>query len=608
MKKLASLVLAAVFLVAMLPIFTVPTMADTSAYPYPGNYDPPEGYYYIRNVGAGGYLGAENTSNGTRFHIQQKGDFFQIKKRQLATGKGKENAYAYQIIVVDSQGTTPGRSMNVMGTDGYPKAGTEINDIYDIGTWFARWIFDDAGNGNFHIRTYLDNSPNKGIIGTVHPYLDTKLVGAGDQRACLNGYVSGNANQLWELELIEALPKTIKGAGKVDDPYLISSSEQLKEFADLVAAGSVYTGRYFKLTNDITYNGPKIGTEKHPFRGIFDGDGHTITAQISSGSYTGLFSTLGGATVKNLKIKGKVSGTGELAGAVGAVAGYAYDGTVIDNCYVTADVSGADGNIGGIVGAMSLSTVSNCRMDGNVTNAGWTSTGGIVGGILGGGDMINCMNTGKVTGDKAVGGILGCVIGGETLIGNCSSLGSTAENTANGGNEHGGIVGFIDSEIKAFTIGNCFSKCNIGVSTNSGYIIGNNNNDDVVIAYYVYYTAVGEATKTIGTGKDFANARKNLLYKVESGKYQDTLQKLNKTAEGYRASGYDFESWIYDEEGLYPKSCKFGLSAAGSVLSKGSLAIIVGIAAAVVFGLGGFFLGRKKKKPALASGEDKDGE
>ena len=50
-------------------------------------------------------------------------------------------------------------------------------------------------------------------------------------------------------------------------------------------------------------------------------------------------------------------------------------------------------------------------------------------------------------------------------------------------------------------------------------------------------------------------------------------------------------------------------SAAGSILSEGSLTIIVGIAAAAVFGLGGFFLGmKKKKKPTLASGENKDEE
>ena len=53
------------------------------------------------------------------------------------------------------------------------------------------------------------------------------------------------------------------------------------------------------------------------------------------------------------------------------------------------------------------------------------------------------------------------------------------------------------------------------------------------------------------------------------------------------------------------------LSPTGSTLSEGSLTIIVGIAAAVVFGLGGFFVGKaagKKKKPALVNGADNSNE
>ena len=49
----------------------------------------------------------------------------------------------------------------------------------------------------------------------------------------------------------------------------------------------------------------------------------------------------------------------------------------------------------------------------------------------------------------------------------------------------------------------------------------------------------------------------------------------------------------------------------GSTLSEGSLTIIVGVAAAVVFGLGGFFVGKaagKKNKPATAGGENTDEE
>lgn len=47
----------------------------------------------------------------------------------------------------------------------------------------------------------------------------------------------------------------------------------------------------------------------------------------------------------------------------------------------------------------------------------------------------------------------------------------------------------------------------------------------------------------------------------------------------------------------------------GSVFAGGSLTIIVGVAAAVLFGVGGFFLGIMKKKPAIENGaSDEDSE
>ena len=54
-----------------------------------------------------------------------------------------------------------------------------------------------------------------------------------------------------------------------------------------------------------------------------------------------------------------------------------------------------------------------------------------------------------------------------------------------------------------------------------------------------------------------------------------------------------------------------GTDLTGSTLSEGSLTIICTVAAAVVFGLGGFFVGkaaRKKKKPAVAGGTDNTDE
>ena len=46
----------------------------------------------------------------------------------------------------------------------------------------------------------------------------------------------------------------------------------------------------------------------------------------------------------------------------------------------------------------------------------------------------------------------------------------------------------------------------------------------------------------------------------------------------------------------------------GSTLSEGSLTIICSVACSVVFLAVGFLLGRKKKKPALAEGENTDEE
>ncbi len=573
-KKFIGMLIAAIMICLMLPLSAA--AADTiDAYPYPGNFNPKEGNYYVRNVETGGYLAAEKVGGEVRYHIQDKGDLFQITKFQIV--KGKEDVYAFKFVIEKSPVATKGHSLKVASQNGWPAPGTEITEMADYNLWHQFWAFDEAGNGQFYIRSYLDNStePGKGIDGTF-PYLDVKSV-SNDKLACLYAYAAGRKSQLWVLE--EAI--TLNGQGLENDPYIISTADDLDELAYVISRGQSCSGVYFKLTDDITYNNTKIGTESCPFSGIFDGGGHTITVNIADGSYTGLFASLNGATVKNLKIKGTVSGTG----SVGGVAGYACNKTVIENCLVSADVSGTDGNIGGIVGLLIDGTISKCRMDGDVTNTGWTSTGGIVGGIIGGGNIYNCVNTGKITADKAVGGILGCVIGGDTLIGNCSSLGSTAENSANGGYEHGGIVGFIGDETDNCTIANSFSKCDIGVARDSGHIIGNNMSTDGAIAYYIYYTAAGKPEKVIGTGNDFVNARKNLVYEVAKKDYSSTLQKLNSTAKGYTASGYDFTLWTNGGDSLYPQSCSLDSSLSASVFSEKNTVALIVIAAVILAAL-----------------------
>ncbi len=73
------------------------------------------------------------------------------------------------------------------------------------------------------------------------------------------------------------------GSGTEKDPYLIFYAEQLSQLRNFLNKPNVY----FKLMSDIDLtewieeNSPvqgwqPIGVEKTPFKGIFDGNGHTI--------------------------------------------------------------------------------------------------------------------------------------------------------------------------------------------------------------------------------------------------------------------------------------------------------------------------------------------
>ena len=63
-------------------------------------------------------------------------------------------------------------------------------------------------------------------------------------------------------------------------------------------------------------------TANYPYRGTFDGNGHTLNLNISDDAYnTGLFSHVANATFKNVKLTGTISCskpkfTGSLIGCI----------------------------------------------------------------------------------------------------------------------------------------------------------------------------------------------------------------------------------------------------------------------------------------------------
>ena len=162
--------------------------------------------------------------------------------------------------------------------------------------------------------------------------------------------------------------------------YQIGTAEELKAFADAVNNGENYA--HGILTSDIDYGteNTMIGRDGMDFQGLLDGQGHTLTINMT-GSADGqaLCRNLGvNGRVQNLVIKGTITTAFKYAAAVAAWSG----GTVTNvksELTVNSSISG-DGTHAGIVavpGAGSL--VANCMAIFTIDGPQTTNCGGIVG-------------------------------------------------------------------------------------------------------------------------------------------------------------------------------------------------------------------------------------
>ena len=69
-------------------------------------------------------------------------------------------------------------------------------------------------------------------------------------------------------------------AEEQDNSLVIQSAAELQAFAAEVNAGNSFEGENIFLGRDIDMSGQEftaIGTLNSPFKGVFDGDGHTVS-------------------------------------------------------------------------------------------------------------------------------------------------------------------------------------------------------------------------------------------------------------------------------------------------------------------------------------------
>lgn len=204
-----------------------------------------------------------------------------------------------------------------------------------------------------------------------------------------------------------------------------------KEFAEMDASGS------YTLTKDIIVTEPYASD----FSGTFDGDGHTVTLNITaSTANVGLFSKLaGGAVVKNVITAGSVTATGKNnVGGIAGVADTELGAITISNCKNEAAIEG-NKVVGGILGGCTEDdyalTISACANEGNIS--GTRNIGGICGTLENAHFIKNCYNSGTVTG-STIGGILGRGARGSSsttdtpILENCYNVGNIVYSNTNG--------------------------------------------------------------------------------------------------------------------------------------------------------------------------------
>ena len=190
---------------------------------------------------------------------------------------------------------------------------------------------------------------------------------------------------------------------------VIRSTAEWEIFARNVNSGTTYEDKIVKLGADIDGVSTMVGTSEHKFKGIFDGDGHTLDlALVGTAQCTAPFSYVEGATINNLRTTGFVtfSATGSNVYHASGLVGGA-NGVTIENCRVSMNIQFPDGtelvHSGGIIGHSGANpfTMTNCLFDGSIGYVdGGSGSMTNVGGLVGWGDnstpnISNCLNAGN---------------------------------------------------------------------------------------------------------------------------------------------------------------------------------------------------------------------
>lgn len=226
---------------------------------------------------------------------------------------------------------------------------------------------------------------------------------------------------------------------KADTEFVsVFSAEELKEIRDQINQGDTEinirltadivlnpgtfeeTGSYVSQAGEQAEKWVPIGTDAHPYAGIFDGNGYSVSGVYvsSSDSDQGFFGETDSAEIRNLTVRNSLI---EGNGNTGGIAGHAVS-SLIENCRNEAFIASSNNMNGGIAGCVESSTITSCINTGDLIH-GEFQNGGICGHAENS-EISFCVNSGNLTVKDHAGGIAAYNVSG--VIRNCINKGNVS--------------------------------------------------------------------------------------------------------------------------------------------------------------------------------------
>lgn len=298
-----------------------------------------------------------------------------------------------------------------------------------------------------------------------------------------------------------------KGSGTTDDPYLITTANELNQTRNNLEA-CYKLMRDIDLTEWLSENNPSqgwmpIGAKDEPFKGTFDGNGKTVKLFINRPDQenVGFMGVVDHATIKNLTVKGNITGKTSVGGIIGYCdLKYGSGDCEIENCHYVGNVNG-----GGIVGWISfyeskyslgqIATIKNCSFTGKA-KAGIVYSCGMV-------YIQGCKVNATIESEDHAGGIIGIISPGKTSVKSTGSkewfdhFSEVHDCSVSGhikGKNAGGIVG----SSAAIKIYNNLVTADVE-GTNAGGVLGERYNNSINEKYVTIIKNVIASTEIKGT-------------------------------------------------------------------------------------------------------------